>query len=633
MPTEGHQPGPVYRFGVFEVNVRAGELLKQGIHVKLQDQPFGVLVMLLERPGEVISREELRHRLWPEDVFVDFDQGLNKAINKLRDALGDSADNPRFIQTLPKRGYRFLAPVHGAQAAAAPAPREGVTAVPAPPPVPRRRLALWLALTALGAAAVIWFQVGNRLPAPPAQPQPGKVLLAVLPFDNLSGDPQQDYYSDGLTEEIITQLGRLRPDRLGVISRTSVMRYKQSKRGLAEIGRELGVEYLLSGSVRREGARVRVTVQLVHLSDQAQAWAETYDRDAQGVITVQQDVASGIARSLAVELLPAQRAALSRSPTRSSAAHDAYLKGRFYWNERTESSLHRSLEYFQLAVERDPGYARGYAGLADSYNLLADYGALAPADALPKAQAAARKALELDDSLAEAHASLGWSSMVYEWDWAAAEREFQRALQLDPHYAPAHQWRAYLLRVSGRPAEALAEAQRAAELEPSSLIIRSIVGWHHYLSRQYEPALRQFQTTLDMDPNFARVHSYLGWTHLQQQKYDLAITELEKSRELSGSSPARLAELGHAYAVAGRRPQAQKVLTELAAVSRRRYVEPDLIALIHAALGDQDQAFRWLEKAYAERSVKLVLLKVDPRMDPLRSDPRFQDLAKRIGLP
>jgi TolB-like protein/Flp pilus assembly protein TadD len=585
--------------------------------------------MLLERPGEVVTREELQKRLWPQDVFVDFDQGLNKAINKLRDALGDSAENPRFIQTLPKRGYRFIAPVHQPDSLASTVSH---VAVPTTPPAPTRsKPALWIVLAVAVVALALWALLGNRPPRP--QPAPGRILLAVLPFDNLSGNPEQDYVSDGMTEEIITQLGRLRPERLGVLSRTSVMRYKQSKQPLGEIGQELGVEYMLSGSVRQEGPRVRVAVQLVHVSDQTQAWAETYDRDAQGVITLQQEVAQGIARSLAVELLPAQRAALSRSPTTSSAAHDAYLKGRFYWNERNESSLRKSLEYFQLAVDQDPNYARGYAGLADSYNLLADYGALAPADALPKALAAARKALELDDSLAEAHASLGWTTMVYEWDWAAAEREFQRALELDPGYAPAHQWRAYLLRVSNRPEEALAEARQAAELEPSSLIIQSIVGWHHYLSRQYDPALRQFQKTLDMDPNFARVHSYLGWTYLQQQKYDQALAELEKARELSPGSPARLAELGHAYAVAGRRDQALKVLSELTALARTRYVEPDLLALIYAGLGDKNQAFRWLDKAYSERSVKLVLLKVDPRMDPLRSDPRFHELAKKIGLP
>ncbi len=621
------QLAPVYRSGVFEVHVRSGELLKQGIHIKLQDQPFGVLVMLLERSGEVVTREELQRRLWPQDVFVDFDQGLNKAINKLRDALGDSAETPRFIQTLPKRGYRFIAPVHQPEP---PVPTASLAQPAQGRPASRFKPVLWVVLAAVASIA-LWTQVGNRVPKP--QPTPGRILLAVLPFDNLSGDREQDYVSDGMTEEIITQLGRLQPERLGVISRTSVMRYKHTNLPLAEIGQELGVEYMLSGSVRQEGPRVRVAVQLVRASDQTQAWAETYDRDAQGVITLQQDVAQGIARSLALELLPAQRAALARSPTTSSAAHDAYLKGRFYWNERTESSLRKSLEYFQLAVERDPQYARGYVGLADSYNLLADYGALAPADALPKALTAARKALELDETLAEAHASLGWTTMVYEWDWAAAEREFQRALQLDPGYAPAHQWRAYLLRVSARPEEALAEARHAAELEPSSLIIQSIVGWHHYLSRQSEPALRQFQQALDMDPNFARVHSYLGWTYLQQRKYDQALAELEKARELSPGSPARLAELGHAYAVAGRREKALKVLSDLTAIARTRYVEPDLIALIYAGLGDKDQAFCWLDKAYSERSVKLVLLKVDPRMDPLRSDPRFQELAKRIGLP
>jgi TolB-like protein/DNA-binding winged helix-turn-helix (wHTH) protein/Flp pilus assembly protein TadD len=628
-------PGSKYRFGVFEADIRSGELRKHGVRIKLQDQPFGVLVMLLERAGEVVTREELRKKLWPEDVFVDFDQGLNKAVNKLREALGDTADNPRFVETIPRRGYRFIAPVHRPSpdetTISAIRPLADAPSVAAAPPAWRRPVAILAVVAGLAVGAALLYR--RPLEIGPAPRSEQRTRLAVLPFENLSGDPEQEYFSDGMTEEIITQLGRLQPERLGVIPRATAMRYKASRKSVEEIGRELSVDYILSGSVRREGARTRVSAQLVHIGDGTELWAENYDRDSAGVITVQHDVALGIARSLTLQLLPERRAALAHPPTTSGDAHEAYLRGRFYWNERTEDSLRKSLQYFELAIQRDPAYALGYAGLADSYNLMADFGGLSPEEALPRAKAAAQRALQLDDTLAEAHASLGWVSMVYDWDWASAERQFQRAIELDPGYASAHQWYAYLLRVSGRGDEALAEARRAQQLDPSSLIISSILGWHHYLAREYDQALVQFQRARQLDPNFARVHSYLGWTYLQQGKFDQAIAELEEAHRLAGTGPARLAELGHAYAVAGRKEQAQKVLRQLHAAAPNRYLEPDLIALIYAGLGERDEAFRWLEKAYAGRSVKLVILKVDPRFDTLRSDPRFADLTRRVGLP
>lgn len=457
-------------------------------------------------------------------------------------------------------------------------------------------------------------------------------MLAVLPFQNLSGRPEEEFFSDGMTEEMIAELGRLRPERFGVIARTSAMRYKNSDKPLGEIGRDLGVDYLLEGSVRRTAERVRITAQLIQLRDETHLWAETYERDLADVFAIQSEVARRIARSLALELLPPAAAVRTQPPTRSSAAHEEYLKGRFQWSKRTEDGLNRSLTHFQRAVEADPGYALGYVGMADAYDLLADYGASPPAEVLPKAKAAALRALEIDPELAEAHASLGWVTLVYDRDLAAAEESFRRAIALNPGYASAHQWYAYCLKAMGRHAEALAEVRRAQEMDPLSLIINAVVGWHLYLERRYDEAIAQCRKVVEMDPRFPRVHSYLGWSLLQKGRYREAIAALEKARELYGDSPARLAELGHGYAVAGRREEARRILDELGEASRRRYVEADLVARIHVGLGDRERALEWLGRAIDEHAVKLVLLKVDPSLDPLRGDPRFDDLLRRAGL-
>lgn len=630
----------IFSFGVFEVDVRAAQLRKHGVRIKLQGQPFEILLMLLERAGDVVPRDELCSRLWPNDVFVDFDQSVNKAMNKLREVLGDSAENPRFIETVPRRGYRFIAPVQGPEPTSAPE-----VAVPPTTPVvtpdtavPQsaisfRRRSGGLILGGLVVAAsclIVYFR--SSIPAPAARPKANeRIVLAVLPFENLSGDPGQEYFSDGLTEEMTVALSRMQPAKLSVISRTSTMPYKDRKKRVDEIGRELAADYLLEGSVRREGKRVRITTQLIQARDQSHLWVQSYEQDVAGVLRVQREVAERVAQSLSLKLLAPQAAALHRLPTTSGAAHEAYLKGRFYWNKRTEDSLRKSLVFFQEAVREDPSYALGYVGIADSLNLLADYGALAPAESLPRAKTAAQKALQLDERLAEAHASLGWTLMVYDWDRSGSEREFRRALELDPNYASAHQWYAYLLRVVGRGDEALVEADRARQLEPLSLIINAVLGWHHYLARDYDTAIQQFARTVELEPNFARVHSYLGWTHLAKGNYKEGIAALQRANELSGSH-ARLAELGHAYAVAGDRQKAQRILTQLRNLAERQYVEPDLLARIYIGLGDRDRAFQWLKKAYSERSVKLVLLNVDPKFDPIRSDPRFVDLIRRVSL-
>lgn len=611
---------PSVRFGVFEVDFRAGELRKNGLKVKLQEQPFELLAMLLERPGELVTRDELRERLWPADVFVDFDQGLNKAINKLREALHDSAESPRYVETLPRRGWRFLAPVETVEPAAA-----------AVRPARARAVRLGaLAATALVALGlyITWTRLGQR-----ASPPSGRVRLAVLPFRNLSLGTDQDYFSDGLTEEMMAQLSRLSPARLAVIARTSVMYYKSTPKRADQIGRELGVDYILEGSVRREARRVRITAQLVQVSDQSQLWSETYERDAGNVFAIQGDVAQRVAGSLALELLPGRKAALGRAPTRNEAAYDAYLQGRYYWNKRTEEGFTRGIAYFQQAVRDDPDFAPGHAGLADAYNLLANYGTLPPKDSIPRAKEAARTALEIDPALAEAHASLGWARLVYDRDWKGAETSFRQAIELDPAYPSAHQWYAYLLRALGRHAEALAEARRAEDLDPLSIILHAIIGWHYYLARDYDRAIEECRKTIELEPGFSRVHTYLGRAYLQKGRPEEAIAELTRARALFGDNPARDAELAHAYAVAGRTQAAHKTLQELIELSKHRYVEADLVARIYMGLGERDLAFRWLERAYDEHAVHLVLLKVDPALDPLRDDPRFADLLRRVGFP
>jgi len=618
------ETGRVFRFGVFEVDVRGVALRKDGLKVKLQDQPFEILIRLLERPGQLVTREELRERLWPADVFVDFDQGLNKAINKLREALNDSPESPRFVETVPRRGYRFVAPVEEL------GPPVSGGSEPGAKPVRLRRL--WAASALLAALAALGLSLRTHL-VPRALPPAGRIKLAVLPFQNLDSGPDQDYFSDGLTEEMTAQLSRLDPRRLAVIARTSAHYYRKTAKRAGEIGRELGVDYILEGSVRRDAARLRITAQLIQVSDETHLWAESYDRAAENVFAIQDEVARRVGRSLTLELLPGSRSSPRRAPTTSSAAHEAYLKGRYQWNKRTEEGLTDSVEHFQEAVREDPSYAPGHAGLADAYNLLASYGVHPSKEAVPRAKGAALRALELDPELAEAHASLGWALLVYDHDWEGAERAFSRAIEIDPDYPSAHQWLAYELRALGRHAEALAAARRAEQLDPRSLILRAILGWHYFLARDYDQAIAECRRTIEMEPGFPRVHSYLGWSFLQKGMYQEAIAELKKARDLFGDNPGRIAELGHAYAVAGRKTEARAVLRELTGLSRRRYLEPDLVALIHVGLGEREEAFRWLERAYEERAVKMVLLKVEPAFDPLRDDPRFADLLRRVGFP
>ena len=606
------------RFDVFQVDLRSGELRKQGHRVKLQEQPFQVLAMLLERPGEVVTREELRQPLWPADTFVDFDHGLNIAINKLREALGDSADTPRFIETLPRRGYRFIAPVQGVRPASA-----------------GRRTVRPLVLGALGVVTLALVLVGlnvgglrTRLlrgtTVPPIQ------SLAVLPLENLSGDPGQEYFADGMTDELITDLAQISTVR--VISRTSVMRYKGARTPLQEIARQLNVDAVVEGTVARSGNRVRVRAQLIRVADDRHLWAESFERELQDVLALQSEVASAIARQVQVKLMMPQGHRGSVGPIKP-AAYEAYLKGRYSWNKRNEAGLQEGIEQFQQAIATDPGYAPAYSGLADSYTTLGYFSYLSPEESFPRARAAAAKALELDPTLAEAHASLAYAKFYYDWNWPEAEKEFKKAIALNPSYATAHHWYSVYLTAMGRPEEAMAEIRQAQQLDPLSLAIRTDIGFQLYYTRKYDEAIQQLKTTLEMNPNFPLAHLWLGRTYQQKRMYAEAITEFEQAGNVLRDWPVTIAAIGYVQGKAQNKAEALKTLEKLKKLSEKRYVTAYAVALVYAGLDDKSQAFRWLNKGVEERTHWLVWLKLDPRWDDLRSDPRFEQLVRRVGLP
>ena len=632
-------PHRILCFGSFEVDIVSGELRRQGLKIRLQEQPFRLLVLLLERAGDVVTRGEVQEKLWPADTYVDFDHSLNTAVRKLREALGDSAEAPRYVETLARRGYRFIAPVAARRTAqVAHSANFDVASVrlhsPPRPSTSARRLIVPAIVVVICVAALVAYWVVPR--RGPTTPSGRRLTLAVLPFDNLSGDADQEYLSDGLTEEMITQLGRLEPDRLRVLARSSTWKYKRADRDIGQLRRELGPDYVLEGSVRRAGERVRVTAQLVQVDDQSQIWAETYERNFSDVLILQSEVAQAVARTIAVTLTPDAKARLARArPVRSEAYQD-YLRGRFFWNRRTEAALKQALGYFQKAIATDPGYAPAYSGLADSYSLLGAssiVGGMPPRQAMPEAKAAALKALQIDGTLAEAHTSLATIHLLYDWDLAACDREFRRALDLDPNYTLAHHLYSHCLLALGRTEESLTESVRALELEPLHLVVGSHLGWHYLYARQYDQAIEQFRKTLELDPAFPQAQRYSAWAYLQKGMYTEAIAALRAALDSVGRNPQIEAELGHALAVAGRRTEALAILEGLRQLSATRYVSPYSVALIHAGLGDRDQALAWLDKAYAERSDYMPYLRLEPMLDSLRSDHRFVALVERVGLP
>jgi TolB-like protein/DNA-binding winged helix-turn-helix (wHTH) protein/Flp pilus assembly protein TadD len=619
------------RFGLFEVDLRAGELRKQGLKIRLQAQPFQILALLLEKPRELVSREELRDRLWTADTFVDFDHGLNKTINKIREALGDSAENPRFIETVARRGYRFIADVsvidegQVGQAEAAIAVSTELTAPDKKGSWPfvgkLSALALALLLIALGA----WRLRLRNNPATAIR------SLAVLPLRNLSADASQDYFADGMTDELITDLAQLRA--LRVISSTSAMLYKDTHKPLRQIAQELNVDAVVEGSVLRSGDRVRVTAQLIQASDDKHLWAQSYEGDLRNTLALQNQVARAIAAEIQVNLSGSEQVALKHARDVDPEAYEAYLKGRYFWNKRTTDGLKKARDFFDQAIAKDSNYAQAYSGLADTYALLGDwqYAVMPSREALPKAKAAATKALELDETLGEAHASLAFCLDGFDWDWKSAEKEFKRAIELNPGYATAYHWYAWHLNLMGKNDEAIAEMKKAENLDPLSLIINSDLAELLVIAHFYDDAIQQSRKTIEMDPNFALAHNQLGQAYLQKKMYEQAIAEFQTAVQLSGGSSVFLANLARAYASAGKTKDATRLLDELKKRSAPGSSNASEIAAIYAALGDKDEAMKWIEKGYEERFNPGVLTR--PGFDPLRSDPRFQDELRRIGLP
>ncbi len=460
---------------------------------------------------------------------------------------------------------------------------------------------------------------------------PGPITsIAVLPLANLMGDPGQEYFVEGMHEAIISNLSRI--GALKVISRTSAMRYKDTDKLMPEIARDLNVDALVEGSVLKAGDRVRITAQLIHGASDEHLWSNDYEGDLTDILSLQKRVARAIAKEIDLALKPEEEAYLASARSVDPEAYEAYLKGRYYWNKRTEEGLKKGLKYFEEAIEKDPGYALAYAGLADSYVVLADWDFLPPGEAHPKARAAAMRALEIESTLAEARTALAYVKYIYDWNWGEAEKEFKRALELNPNYATGHQWYAEFLTTMGRFDEALEEIRRAQELDPLSLIINAIEGWFFYFARQYDLAIEQCRKTLEMDPNFAPAHIYLLWCYAQKGMDEEAIAEYQILQELIGKV-ASLKYVSHVSAVWVERGEALKAIDELIKLSQQIYVSPGNIASIYASLGEKDQAFQWLEKAYKQRDSWMTFRKVHPRFDPHHSDPRFADLLRRMNFP
>jgi TolB-like protein/DNA-binding winged helix-turn-helix (wHTH) protein len=638
--------GNLVRFGAFELNLHTGELRKSGVRINLSDQPFQVLKTLLDRPGELVSREELRQRLWSAETFVDFEHGLNAGVRRLRDALGDSADVPRFIETLPRRGYRFIAPVIRPPATeeASSRPEEPAKsevlptpAVTAAWPLTRARVLGVIAMVVLVAAAVLWafgYRSRSTVRGESAGTS-GRSMLAVLPFENLTGDPDQEYLADGMTEELIAQLGRMAPSRLGVIARTSAMQFKKTTKRADQIGSELGVSHLLEGSVRTTGGRIRVAVQLIETRHQSHVWAEQYERDVKDVLALQREVAEAIVPHIttSLALAPSNVNTDARRLSTIAEANEHYLRGRYYWSKDTADGHAKAMEHFRKAIDLDSSFALAHSGLADTYILLGSDGFMPMREAYPLARIAALKALALNDELGEAHNSMAAINADYYWDWVEADRHFKRAVDLNPSYETALRFYSFNLAYMGRIEEALALARRAQRLDPVSPAAQMNVGVILYFSRRYDDAVVAIKETLDLAPDFGPAYVTLGRIYVAKGMPDRAVAELERARNLMGRRPDVLTPYAYALARAGRQREARAMFDGLREPAKPQAPAPVRVAVVHIALGETDRAFEWLEKAIEARDWQMALLNVEPAFDLLRSDQRFAALVERVGLP
>jgi TolB-like protein/DNA-binding winged helix-turn-helix (wHTH) protein/Flp pilus assembly protein TadD len=620
------------RFGEFEADLRTGELRQGGRVVRVAVQPFQLLALLLERPGELVTREELRQTLWPADTFVDFDVGLNSAIRKLRDALGDSAEHPTYVETLPRRGYRFIASIADAAPAAA-AVAEAAAQVTQPQAAqaaashPKWVRLIWVAgLAAAFVVALVAPNFGGLWRRLAGRPSPGEIrAIAVLPLVNMTGDPGQDYFADGMTDALITDLAQIRA--LRVISRTSTMHYKGSQKPLPEIAQELDVDGVIEGTVARSGNHVRVTAQLIHARSDRHLWAKNYERDLMDVVSLQNELAGEIATEVAANLTPQERARLTSTRQVNADSYDAYLRGRFFWNKRNKEALNKSIEYFNQSIQIDSGYAPAYAGLADAYSVLASGlpAGISPKEAGPKAISAAMRAVELDPNSAEAHAALGFARDCFGEDAAGTEEEYKRAVALNPNYATAHHWYALYLNRHGRTQESFEQIEQALKFDPVNPNISGLLAMLFINTKQYDKAVEQLRRALELEPQQFNTRVRLGIAYGYVRRYQDAVSEFKKAEEISPGSLASLGSLAYVYAISGQLAEAEKILPEVTARAEKTG-HPAVVAKVYSALGRRDEAIQWIRKAWEQKDRMLSF--DDDAFDPLRSDPQFRALKR-----
>ncbi len=634
----------IYEFGDFRLDaIRRRMSRRSGALVPLTPRVFDTLLYLVQHSGGVLDKERLMEAIWPDSIVEE--NNLSQNISFLRRILGESPGSHRYIVTVPGRGYRFVAEVRALEK---PEVLETITDTPAgaadldtapqdsqPTHFPIQKKVspqlLWTtAVIALSVVVFFLWRSQTRNPTGNAQDRPASAAvsdktIAILPFDNLSGSPENAYFADGIKDEILTRLSKVAA--LKVVSRTSTQKFKHAPDNLRGIAQQLGVRNILEGSVQKSGGTVRVTVQLINAQSDTHLWAETYDRRVTDIFQVESEVAERIASALAATLSDPEKLALKAKPTTNVEAHEAYLKGRYFWNKRTGEGFKKAGEYFLQAIAIDPNYAQAYAGLGDVYQFTA-YDAVSRTHLYAKAREAARKALTLDEMLAEPHASLGLLAMNYDWDWATAEKEFRRAIELNPNYPTAHHWYAEFLAAVGRFDESLVQINRARELDPLSLIINADMGKLLYYSRRYDDALKQLEETVKMDAEFPQAHIWLGSLYSTIGRYGDAIAAFQKVKENSWAP----GWLGYVYGISGQRSEAEKVLAELERLAAESPIDPHILLCVYLGLGDKDKAFAALEQEYEVRSLGMTSLKVNPWYDGLRSDPRFTDLLGRMNL-
>lgn len=619
MATAAEASPAILRFGVFELDRQSGELRKNGRKIRLEGQPLQVLQLLLSRPNEVVSREDIQKALWDGDTFVDFEHSINAAVKRLRQALDDSAETPRFVETIPRRGYRFICPVT--------APAASETAAPPSRPAWARRTVLAVSLLPVLVAAAAWLAL--RLPAPVASPAASIRSVAVLPLKNLSGDPGQEYFADGMTEALITEFGQI--PRLRVISLQSVLRYKNTDKTVPEIARELKVDAVVEGSVRRSHDQMRIDAELVRAQPERALWSSSFVRPAADVLRLQGEVAAAIALAAQVVLTPAQRRQLSADRQVNPDAYQAFLRGRELYRRFDDEWFDSAAEYLQKAIELDPSYAPPYATLAEIYSTDMRY---SYQDLNQRASSAAAHALELDDTLAEAHAAQAYVNLRFRWDWPGAEREIKRALELNPNSSESLQMYGYYLTLMGRFDEAIASYRKALDVDPLNFLPNERLGFALSKAGRYDEAIAHLRELARLEPHMFMGHYSLAYAYAFTGDYREAMKHVREGQRHLGdvAQPANF-DYGYVIAVSGNRREALQLIQIMMAYRRRHYLDPMFIAETYAGLGDKDRALQWLELGYRQHARFMIYLKVLHELDALRSDPRFQDLLRRLQFP